>query len=271
LNLEPIETPATTAVRNSVDEVYTQMFEDVQFAIDNLPSSAKPSSHATHWAAKAFMARLCLYYASEYGKTEYFAKASQMAEDVITNSGKSLYDNYSDVWDMAKSTTTRNNEFIWAIDYYDVIDPSTPYNYLPPRLNGTWDGLIARRQTTESGGSGGNILHLMVTPLWQSQSDAVGGPVISSDVLQRICGPNPNSFYTVASPNTKVTVDVGYWYVKYGLGYTRFAPTRYCLDIFNETMDQRYNGTFLTAWYKHPGLVPKSYGTSSCSYPDMSN
>jgi hypothetical protein len=73
LNLEPIETPATTAVRNSVDEVYTQMFEDVQFAIDNLPSSAKPSSLATHWAAKAFMARLCLYYASEYGKTEYFA------------------------------------------------------------------------------------------------------------------------------------------------------------------------------------------------------
>jgi starch-binding outer membrane protein, SusD/RagB family len=270
INLEPISSPTTTAYRHSEEKVYEQMFEDVQYAIDNLPASAKCSSRASHWAAKALMARLSLYYASEYGKTEYYAKAAQLAEDVISNSGKSLYANYEDVWKMANSSTLKNNEFIWAVEYYDVLDAATPYNQLPPRLNGNWNGLIARRQPTESGGSGGNILHLMVTPLWQSQSDAVGGPAINADVLQRVCGPQPNAFYTKESPSAKVTVDVGYWYVTYGLGYTRFAPTRYCLNLFDETKDQRYNGTFRTAWYKHPNVVPKDFGKPTCSYPDMS-
>jgi len=277
INLEPIIAPTTTATRSSVDEVYSQMFKDVQYAIDHLPAAQAPSSRATHWAAVAFKARLALYYASEYGHSDYYAIAATAAEDVIANCpGKGLYDSYEDVWNIANSTTSKNNEFIWAVDYYDILDAATPNNYLPPRLgnnsDGTtkdWDGMIVRR-TPAQGGSGGNILHVMVTPLWQSQSDAVGGPAINGDVLQRIAGANPNSFYTVESPGTKVTVDVGYWYVQYGLGYTRYAPTRYCLDLFDETMDQRYNGTFRTAWYKYPSVVPKGYGTAACKYPDMS-
>lgn len=278
INLEPITTPLTTAVRNSVDEVYTQMFKDVNYAIANLPATQAPSSHVTHWAAKAFKARLALYYASEYGHSEYYAKAASIADSVIAYCpGKALDDSFEDIWNIKKSTTTANPEFIWAVDYYHVIDAATPYNNLPPRMglntDGTpvdWNGLIVRRLPSASGGSGGNVLHLMCTPLWQSQSDAVGGASISADVLQRVAGALPNTFYTVASPSTKVTVDVGYWYVPYGIGYTRYAPTRYCLNLFDEKMDQRFNATFRTAWYKYPTVVPKDYGKPICKYPNMS-
>jgi hypothetical protein len=82
LHLEPITDPSTIAERNSVDEIYTQMFKDVQYAIDNLSPSEPASSKVTYWAAKAFKARLALYYASaEYGHTEYYAKTLSTAAE----------------------------------------------------------------------------------------------------------------------------------------------------------------------------------------------
>jgi hypothetical protein len=283
LNMKVIADPATSATRNSVDEIYAQMFIDVQYAIDNLIPGA-PSSRVTYWAAKAFKARLALYYASEYGKTEYFATAAQEAQDVITNSGKSLYTNYADVWDIKKSSTTTNSEFIWAVDYFDVIGDVASNNFLPIRLkldaSGNpllWSSNIIRR-TPANGSGGGNIMHVTCTPVWQNQTNAFGGASLV-DVLVRNAGLEATpKYYSVASPSTKVQVDLGYWYVKYGLGYARFAPTRYLLDLYDETSDQRYNGTFRTAWYKHPTLVPKWYGTKgnpsnpkdTCMYPKMS-
>jgi len=36
--------------------------------------------------------------------------------------------------------------------------------------------------------------------------------------------------------------------VLYGRPYQRYAPTTHLLDLFNENIDQRYNGTFQTVW-----------------------
>lgn len=272
LNLEPVTAPSTVAYRHPVEKIYDQMVKDVQYAIDNLSPAEDPNSRVTHWAAKAFMARIALYYASEYGKTEYYAKAATLAKDVINNSGKKLYDNYKDVWDQFKSTTTLNDEFIWAVDYYNEITNDYPYNHGPARLtwnstnySGDWSALLTRIGNRYN--LSGNAAHTITSPIWNSLSDATGGAGIT-DVLVRVGG--ANKFYTAESPNTKVSVDVGYFYVKYGMGYSRGCPTRYCMDIFDETMDQRYNGSFRSAWYKHPNVVPKGYGTSSCAYPNMS-
>jgi starch-binding outer membrane protein, SusD/RagB family len=273
LHLTPITQPTTSAVRNSVDEIYEQMFKDVQYAIDNLPSSEAASSKVTHWAAKAFMARLSLYYAStEYGHTEYYEKAATLAKDVITNSGKGLYDNYADVWNQNNEAAANNKEFIWAIDYYNTINASTPYNNLPLRTkldgNGNpvaWSGMILR-QPQEKGG-GGNVQHLWVTPVWNTQTTATGGASLS-DVLPRWVG--INNLYTKESPTTKVPVDIGRFYVKYGMGYARYAPTRYLLDLFDETRDQRWEASFRQVWYKHPLVAPKGWGTATCTYPKMS-
>jgi hypothetical protein len=271
LNLEPITAPSTVAYRDPVDTIYSHMFKDVQFAIDNLPEEA-PSSQVTHWAAKAFKARLALYYASEYGKTEYYAIAATEAKEVIAGSGKSLYANYNDVWDQAKSSTIKNNEFIWAIEYNDNVSSTVPYNMYPARLTynpannaGDWNTLIIRTR----GNGQGNVMHLLCTPIWNSMTDATGGPSVG-DVLTRIAG-SAKSYYTVASPAIKTTLDVGYFYVKYAMGYTRFAPTRYALDVIDERIDQRFNTSFRTAWYKHPDAVPKNWpNPATCSYPNMS-
>jgi hypothetical protein len=279
LNTTQVNSPSTTPTRNSIDEIYGQMFIDVDSAISKLGSKqqskvASPSSRASYWAARALKARLALYYASEYGKTDYFSIAAAEANDVITSSGKQLYQNYEDVWLIQNSTTKSNNEFLWAVDYYNTIGGSESYNFLPTRITKDnqgnikqWSAPIARRQPTDGSGSG-NIQHLLVTPLWNSQTDNSGGASLG-DVLTRVVG--PSNYYTVASPATKVSVDVGYFYAKYAMGYCRYAPTLYCLGLFDETKDERFNGTFRTAWYKHSGVVPRNYGQAypTCPYPNM--
>ena len=273
LNLEPITAPSTVAYRDPVDTIYAHMFKDVQFAIDNLSPDGVPGSGVTHWAAKALKARLALYYASEYDKTEYYAMAANEAKEVIAGSGKSLYTNYNDVWDQAKSTTNKNNEYIWGVEYYNDVSSTIPYNMYPPRLtynpsdnSGDWNTLIIRTR----GNGQGNVMHVICTPIWNSLTDNTGGKSIG-DVLRRAAGSNTGSFYTAASPSTLTTVDVGYFYVRYAMGYTRFAPTRYALDVIDERIDQRYNTSFRSAWYKHPNVVPKFWPDPvTCAYPKMS-
>ncbi|MFO7657311.1 MAG: RagB/SusD family nutrient uptake outer membrane protein [Bacteroidales bacterium] len=270
LNTEPTIVPSTVFVRNSVDQIYTQMFKDVQFAVNNLDPSEKPSSRVTWLAAKAFKARLALYYGSAYhGQTAYLDTAAVNAKDVINAAqalGKGLYDNYSDVWDIKKNATENNNEFIWAVDYYDAIGSDIKWSDLPIRLQGIsgWDKVYSR---TDGLGQG-NTQHLMWTPIWNNQNTNDGGPSIT-DVLVRMSG--SHLMYTVASPAAKVNVDLGNFYVKYSMGYTRFGPTKYCLDLFDETIDQRWDVTFRSAWYKDPKVVPKNYpDTATCAYPLMS-
>ena len=281
INLEPITEANTTATRNSVDEVYTQMFKDVKFAIDSLDPGTAPSSRVSYWAAKAFRARLGLYYASEYGKTEYYAQAAQDAKDVIGCPGKILYDKFSDNWLMANSSTTTNKEFIWAIDYFGTIGDASSYNFLPPRMklntsNNTpldWTAIISRRTPGQASG-GGNTMHVLCTPVWYSQTDATHGASLA-DVLTRYVG--PQLYYNSTNDTTKTnaatnTVDVGYFYAQYAMGYCRYAPTRYLLELYDETKDQRFNGTFRTAWYKYPSVVPQYYykNKAKCKYPKMS-
>ena len=279
LNTEPITKVLTEPVRKSIEEIYTQMFEDVDLAIANFDRSDIPSSRATYWSAKALKARLALYYASEYGHTDYYVTAAAEAQDVISSSaihGKQLYDNYEDVWEMSNSSVSTNDEFIWAIDYYEDYGDATSYNFVPIRLriktdeSGDpleWSPQLVRQQRSGALGSG-NAMHYYYAPIWNSLVDDVGGPSVI-DVLNRAAG-NTN-WYVEGSDTVKTTHDVGQFYVVYSMGYRRYAPTPYCLYLFDETMDERYNGTFRTAWLKHPDVVPQYYYTdpSRCLYPDM--
>lgn len=272
LNLEPASAPAILFTRDTEEAIYTQMFKDVQFAIDNLDPSAAPSSRVTWLAAKAFKARLALYWASPYhGNTDYYAIAAQEAKDVIaagSGLGKSLYDDYSDVWDQTKGSTSLNAEFIWAIDYFNTIESSIRWSDVPFRLqgNGSWNKVYTRAD----GAGQGNTMHLFWAPIWNNQNTATGGPGQGVlDVLVRTTG--AQQFYTAASPAEKITVNVDQYYVKYSMGYTRMGPTKYCLDLFDETMDERWDVTFRSAWYKHPDVVPKYWPSDSCLYPKMTS
>jgi starch-binding outer membrane protein, SusD/RagB family len=285
LNLEPITAVNLRPTRNSVAEIYAQMFKDVNFAIKTLPASEAPSARVTHWAAKAFKARLFLYYASAYsvnkeapyGHSEapatYYDSAAILAREVIDGSGKELYDNYEDVWDITNEAIAANKEHIWGVEYFNTLGNTQSFNFLPPRLTTNenddpepWVSIISRRAPNDGNGHG-NVMHLIYAPIWNNLSDNDGGPSIT-DVLVRRTG--VGNYYTSESPAVQVPVDVGNFYVKYGMGYRRYAPTRYAMEgVWDETMDQRYSVTLRTAWLKHPDVVPQYHGTDSSAYPDM--
>ncbi|MBN1187915.1 MAG: RagB/SusD family nutrient uptake outer membrane protein [Bacteroidales bacterium] len=283
LNKEVVREAGTVSRRDSEQDIYEFMFEDVQYCIDNLLPNTEPNSRVTWLAAKAFKVRLALTYACDYYKNkvkvdykgkDYYAIALQEANDVIdasANLGKGLYTSYADVWDIDKSFTPDNSEFIWAVDYYDEIGPSNIYNHIPtrPRESSSgssqeWSGLFTR----QPGSGGGNCQHLWLTPRFYSQTTADGGPSLAN-ILHRVAGETQN--YTLESDVNMVTVDVGYWYVRY-MGYGKFGPTKFMVDLFNETIDQRWDVSFVTAWYKYPDIVPQYYvtDTSLCLYPLMS-
>ncbi|MFO7657308.1 MAG: RagB/SusD family nutrient uptake outer membrane protein [Bacteroidales bacterium] len=283
INKEPVRSAGTTSKRDPEQEIYSLMFEDLKYCIDNLPNNVAPDSRVSWLAAKAFKARLALYYAGDYYKNrvkvdykgiDYYAVALQEAKDVIDASaglGKKLYTNYGDVWDINKSHTPINDEFIWAVDYYDEIGPTNFYNYVPirPREDNegkpvVWNGLFTRQP--ESGG--GNCQHLWLGMRIASQNNPTGGPPLQN-ILIRTAGEHLN--YTKESDSLKTIVDVKHWYVRY-MSYAKFGPSRFLNDLFDEKVDQRWDVTFHTAWYKHPDIVPQFYvsNPAKCLYPKMS-
>jgi hypothetical protein len=112
---EPNAGAVTTANKTPVETWYKQIFEDLDFAVKNLPATTSEYGRATIPVAKAFLARMYL----TRGMNQ---QALAMAKEVIetTSYGYSLLPKYADLWNMAN---LKNKEVIWAIDY------STNLNY----------------------------------------------------------------------------------------------------------------------------------------------
>ncbi|MBN2275764.1 MAG: RagB/SusD family nutrient uptake outer membrane protein [Bacteroidales bacterium] len=119
LRKEPIKGVVKTASRSSVDDFYTLILEDLDFAVANLTDDANTEDtdygRITKLAAQGFRARMRLTRASYTNDAALYAAAAEDAAAVI-NSGKfQLYDDYADVWDIANDE--KNTESIWAINY----------------------------------------------------------------------------------------------------------------------------------------------------------
>lgn len=107
LSTEEISTVQTTANRSSVEDFYAQIFADLQFAMDNLPTDSDDYGRAVKPAAEAFMARMQLTRGN-------YGEASRLAQKVITDYGFELEENYSDLWDI---NNIRNTEVIWLVNF----------------------------------------------------------------------------------------------------------------------------------------------------------
>jgi starch-binding outer membrane protein, SusD/RagB family len=90
--------------QNSPKEVYDQIALDLVEAMNDLPASvpAAETGRITKWAAKALLARAYLFYNGVYGTdlvagTQTVNKAFVLTqlEDLITNSGHDLFEDYS--------------------------------------------------------------------------------------------------------------------------------------------------------------------------------
>jgi starch-binding outer membrane protein, SusD/RagB family len=115
----PLFTEPVNENREQADpkEVYQVIFDDLQYAIDSIPSDAYPKSdaadndgHITQAAAKALMARAYLFYTGYYGaEPEGISKATvlQGLEEIITSGEYSLIPQFKNLWPAASSSWTQ--------------------------------------------------------------------------------------------------------------------------------------------------------------------
>jgi starch-binding outer membrane protein, SusD/RagB family len=237
INTEPVTTASTIGHRNSVEDVYNFMLNDVDEAIVQLAKQTAKTGRVNLWAAKALRARLLLYQASQLGVTASYALAAAEAEEVIAGSGCSFYSNYSDVWSAAHCDGGSNKEVIWYVDY----SADLANNILPKRLKlddqgkqMQWAGMILRNAANAIGG---NASHLMFVGVWNSV------PATSGILKRTDTDANKNITWK------GVTYNVGTDYQAYSKGFTRFVPSGYLLDVFNTNTDQRYQASFRDVYY----------------------
>ena len=131
-NIPLITVPTTENVpQASPDDVYKLIAEDLEFAAQNLPatsySSQAPATfgRVTKWAAEALIGRVFLYYTGYYNETDLAgvvtkAEATSYLEDVITNGGFGLVENFANLWPAASIDDyvgEDNKETLFAIKY----------------------------------------------------------------------------------------------------------------------------------------------------------
>ena len=123
-NVPLITVPTTENVEQApVDDVYNLIFEDLQFAAENIPANAYPKASAstndgriTCYAAKAMIARAYLFYTGVYGKEpEGVSKAQvlQGLEDIINSGEYGLVPLYKNLWYCASTTWEGDNTTGW--------------------------------------------------------------------------------------------------------------------------------------------------------------
>lgn len=117
LYTEPINAVTTASHRSSVDDFYKVIFDDLDYAISNLPAKKSSDGRITQDCAKAFAARMYLTRASETKNAEMYAKAAQYADEVIKSGRYSFYDKTSDLWDIANCDGGTNKEVVFYVNY----------------------------------------------------------------------------------------------------------------------------------------------------------
>lgn len=153
---QPSESIVMAPKKTSVAEIYTHIFEDLDFCMDSRLSVAQSDGgRVTMWAAKALKARLLLTRASELNDKVLYEQAYTLAKEVIDNGPFALSKDFASVFDMENSDGDGNKEVIWYVDY-----SSTNQLY-----NQEMDNDIIR--------SGGNHTHLIFCMKYDDQPGMV--------------------------------------------------------------------------------------------------
>jgi len=240
INREPVNSISAIARRDSEEDVYAFMLEDVNDAIDKLALKTAKTGHINVWAAKALKARILIYKGSKFNDNQAYIDAATTAEDVIAGSGLSFYASYADCWKGTNENGISNKEVVWYVDYSDVLE----YNIMPKRLKLdqnsnqlTWSQMMIRNAANSQGGS---AAHLMFVGVWNSV------PATSAILKRTDTEANKNITYR------SVAYNVGTSYQAYSKGFTRYVPSGYLLDLFNTSADQRYQASFRDVYYVAP-------------------
>lgn len=115
--------PNLYKARDSRDFVMSKIVEDIDYAIEKLPTDKK-LYNVTKWTALALKSRICLFegtyrkYHSIAGHEQFLEKCISASDDFITNSPYSIYKGTSKPYrDLFASNNAINTEVILARDY----------------------------------------------------------------------------------------------------------------------------------------------------------
>lgn len=138
---DPVSTPLTEASRLEIAAVYDLIEADLLFATEHLgdydgATPGKPNK----WIAKGYLAKVYLTRATApLNQTENYAKARDVADDVIMNGPYTLLPSFLDVF---KTSNNRNMEIMYA--FYS--SPQTPYMpgnvWAPSEMDGWSSGPV---------------------------------------------------------------------------------------------------------------------------------
>lgn len=100
--------------RASADDVYQNIIQDLQFAVDNLAlKGVNPPGNATKGAAQSLLAKVYMYKASLAGNDlADWQKVFDLTDAVITSGKYSLADDYATIW---RQVGENNSESIFEI------------------------------------------------------------------------------------------------------------------------------------------------------------
>ncbi len=114
--------------RTSVEEVRDQMVSDLLDAEESLPVSysGDDRGRASRWAAKMLLTKVYLWQ-------EEWAKARDVADDIIVNSPHRLLDEYRDIFNVENEENEFNDENIWELSFVRDIHTHNDNNKYKPR------------------------------------------------------------------------------------------------------------------------------------------
>lgn len=138
---DPVSTPLSPESRLEIAAVYDLLEADLTFAAQHLgdydpATPGKPN----RWMAKGYLAKVFLTRATApLSQSEFYAKARDMADDVIKNGPYRLLPNVEDVF---KTSNNRNMEIMHAF----YVTPQTPYMpgnvWAPSEMDGWSSGPV---------------------------------------------------------------------------------------------------------------------------------
>lgn len=138
---DPISTPLTPDSRLEIAAVYDQIEADLSFAAEHLGDyDGSVSGKPNKWIAKGFLAKVYLTRATApLNQVDNYAKARDMAEDIITNGPYELLPSFDEVF---KTSNNRNMEVMFA--FHTTSDaPYMPGNvWAPSEMDGWSSGPV---------------------------------------------------------------------------------------------------------------------------------
>lgn len=218
-----------SSVKQKMDVLYGYIISDLEYACKVLTTTSASYGRVNKNVARAFLSRV--YLTRGYGKAyvfpyftqddTYFQKAIDTAKTLV---GKySLMANYADLW---KMSNLKNTEVIYALDYSNVsLD-----NYLTTNqdIRDQYDLSFSTADKNANGSLRSNI----------NQYGGHNGHLLFN-----------HTYDAIGSRTARC--------IEYGRPFARFAPTKYLLQLYNDTIDARFGGTFQTLWFAtNSALVP---------------